>query len=894
MNKRLIAEGFQRPSAKLGSDLVTAIERVVPLAKTARTRQLCLLASVLPVDELTEWEQWWQEVDSFERKTRSLLSKPHAPGHRLPRELARPVRLIEEEIKAAREAPRVFKLGNLTQHVEVICTEAPPDVFANFLNCMQLLTGKHGNKPTREIFLAEWAAAFSTFPRRFGIIEQLLKAQHGLMQLATDDPAKEAWICHRVTRHFVEEWIEEAKAQSLIEPVTAALHILMSQAETWHDTHGPFADYFGWDTLVVAVETTGEGKHAADLLAAVPPVRDGLHGRQWGILLQLSGLSLPRFQALAKGWNEDHWPEASLKELALLAKQPAAAQLAADALANGEGKRLSQIMAQSSLSRVLGASVSAEPVESLPEEACGAEFDLTPYPVELHDLLETLNRCDPNAAQAADTILSKAFPLPARLHEELASLRELVANADGARRTALQTRIRNLETRLATPSHVSPLRLDKFRAKLERRIQYARLVNWEQLVSARLRERLAEKIGVPYPDDWMQSEEILTVLNALAELPPGFKDLAFRLIRTRCGPEPWDLRDEAPNRAFLDALEHRGLNLTPWLEGIGPRQIQTEARMLALDLEKDPLQIMRMGAPFDTCLAPGSFNFFSAVSNAADINKRILYARDTDGVIHGRCLLALTVDGELTTFHVYAHTDWKVIRDAVAAYVRELADAMGAVLAADGPIRELISSSWYDDGAIDLTEQLAFLQPSSEFVKALATLPAKDLVPQLQRYLGGRSIPPSVLHALANLEAFQQRPELAVPLIPHIRSADALYGWARLILADMFRRGEQPNIALEILEPMIRALPHDGWEVSVAEQLIKLGYPNRALRLIRRTRQPRVKDWSDEWQGRVLVAADALAALRRPKQALELYRIAAKAGDPDAAARVAELEQQVV
>ncbi|MEJ2117878.1 MAG: hypothetical protein P8Y36_08250, partial [Alphaproteobacteria bacterium] len=187
LNKRLIAEGFQRPSAKLGSDLVTAIERVVPLAKTARTRQLCLLASVLPVDELTEWEQWWQEVDSFERKTRSLLSKPHAPGHRLPRELARPVRLIEEEIKAAREAPRVFKLGNLTQHVEVICTEAPPDVFANFLNCMQLLTGKHGNKPTREIFLAEWAAAFSTFPRRFGIIEQLLKAQHGLMQLATDD-----------------------------------------------------------------------------------------------------------------------------------------------------------------------------------------------------------------------------------------------------------------------------------------------------------------------------------------------------------------------------------------------------------------------------------------------------------------------------------------------------------------------------------------------------------------------------------------------------------------------------------------------------------------------------------------------------------------------------------
>jgi hypothetical protein len=876
----------------LASDLVTAIGRVIPFNKSARAQQLRLLASLLPKDELDEWGLWWQEVDLLERKTRSLLSKPN--GTRLPPELVTQVRRVEEEINAVREAPRVFRLDDLAKYLEVICAEAPPDVFANFLNCLQLLEGKHKNKPAREIFVENWAAAFRVFPKRFGVIEELLKAQRSLLQLATCDPEREAWVCLQVTRDFIDEWIEEAKAQSLIEPVAAALQMLMTRAEAWHTNYGPFADYSGWDTLIVAVEATGDGGRAADFLTAVPPVRDGLHGRQWGLQLQLSGLSVPRFQALAKGWREEHWPEASLKELSFLAKQPATAQLIADALAHGEGKRLSQIIAQSSLNRVLGASDGAEQIGSLIEKTCGAAFDMTPYPVELHDLLETLSRSDPNAAQAADTILSKAFPLPARLHEELANLRERVPNADSARRTMLQTRIRNLEARLAAPSHVSPYRLKIFRAKLERRIQHAQLLNWEQLVGAQLRERLAAKIGMPYPDDWVQRKEIMTVLNALAELPPGFKDLAFRLLRTRCGPEPWDLRDEEPNRAFLDVLERRGLNLTPWLEGIGPRQIQTEARMLTLDLEKDPLQIMRMGAPFDTCLAPGSFNFFSAISNAADINKRILYARDTGGIIHGRCLLALTGGGELITFNVYAHADWETMRDAVAAYVRELADAMGTVLAADGPIRELISSSWYDDGAIDLTGQLEFLRPSSEFVKALATLPAEDLIPQLQRFLGTRSIPPSVLHALANQEAFKQRPELATPLIPHIRSAEALYGWARLTLADMFRRGGQPNIALEILEPMIRALPRDGWEVSVAEQLIKLGHPHRALRLIRRTRQPWVRDWPDEWRGRVLVAADAMAALRRPKQALELYRIAAKAGDPDAAARVAELEQQVV
>ena len=330
-DKRLIVEGFQKPTAKLGSDLVTAIERVIHLTKTARAQQLRLLANLLPRDELTEWEEWWLEVELLERKTRSLLSKPR--GRRLPPGLTTQVRLLEEEIKDAPEAPRVFRLANLSKHVEVICTETPPGVFAKLLSCLQLLEGKHKDEFTREIFIEEWATAFGRFPNRFGVIEQLLKAQHSLLQLTACDPEKEAWVCHRVTRHFVDEWIEEAKAQSLIEPVTAALHILMSQVEAWHNNRGPFVDYSGWDTLIVAVETTGDGALAADLLAAVPPVRDGLNGRQWGILLQLSELSAPRFQALAKGWRVEHWPEASLKELALLAKQPATAQLVAEAFA---------------------------------------------------------------------------------------------------------------------------------------------------------------------------------------------------------------------------------------------------------------------------------------------------------------------------------------------------------------------------------------------------------------------------------------------------------------------------------------------------------------------------------------------------------------------------------
>jgi hypothetical protein len=47
-DKRVIVEGFPRPTAKLGTDLVASVERVVTLGKTARARQLQLLSNLLP------------------------------------------------------------------------------------------------------------------------------------------------------------------------------------------------------------------------------------------------------------------------------------------------------------------------------------------------------------------------------------------------------------------------------------------------------------------------------------------------------------------------------------------------------------------------------------------------------------------------------------------------------------------------------------------------------------------------------------------------------------------------------------------------------------------------------------------------------------------------------
>ena len=62
------------------------------------------------------------------------------------------------------------------------------------------------------------------------------------------------------------------------------------------------------------------------------------------------------------------------------------------------------------------------------------------------------------------------------------------------------------------------------------------------------------------------------------------------------------------------------------------------------------------GAPFETTAPSTALTIqraralglanFSVFSNLADVNKRVLYARDEQGRVAGRCLRALTAGGE--------------------------------------------------------------------------------------------------------------------------------------------------------------------------------------------------------------------------------------------------------
>jgi YD repeat-containing protein len=919
-------EGLPRPVARLGRDLADFTLCLATQDKAARGRRLQFLQALAPEEALADWERWWTTYDLFERRTRSLLN---AGRRRMTRQDKEQRKILGGDISAElTPPPPLYRWRTLSNLTDAPCATASAKAFSGLIGCLGLLSGSSNEKYTKEIFLEEWGEALKAPEMGWGVIEQLLSAQRGLLeQLSASKPEAKPWICQYVTREMIETWINEEKPQRLIEPTMEALSLLMQNAE-W-----PSHANRGWGALIAAVEVTGAPAIAAAMLAKAPV--DARHGEPWTALLLLSGGSAARLEALAKVWQGHYWTDAGIKGLAVLANAPDVADFMAEIVICGEGKRLGRLAAQSALVRALAPSSNCETAEEgplragSPGEITAPAFDLTPYPAELHGALLEMARLAPDAARSADRILSPDFPLASRLTGELAFLRDLADGGDGDRKRRLLTRIANLEARLehfpakwtplcvakmrpnkesephsdairmekalAKPSRVSEVRLAKYRAKLDRRIRHFRLLEWERRVATQLAASLEAKIGAAPPQDWLQSEEIIGAISALAGLPAGFQRLAFRLLKTRCGPEPWDLRAETPNSSFLAAIERRGIKTRPWLDGIGPRDIQGVPGRLTLDLEKDPLQIMRMGEMFETCLAPGSFNFFSAVANAADINKRVLYARNPKGVIQGRCLLALTDEGHLLIFRIYAHAHAEAVKEAVTSYVFDLAEAMGTAVATNAEIRNLVATRWYDDGPIDLTGQLAFLKDGSEFMTMLDTLAVDELIPALERYAGPGGITPGVIGVLAQAFQLWKRPELAVPLLDYLDESFVLSTRSRLTLASSARRAGKPQAALAALEPLARGVriadTHDqSW---IAQELIELGQPDRALRLLRQSRRLSVRGWSGDSSDRVVIAAKAMEALRRPRKAMELYRIAGAAGDRFAAECAAGLEKQL-
>lgn len=528
-----------------------------------------------------------------------------------------------------------------------------------------------------------------------------------------------------------------------------------------------------------------------------------------------------------------------------------------------------------------------QPLHPAATTTTGERAWIAAYPAALHDDLVWLAEQTPLAEPIASKLLRSIHHGAAAIDDERRAIEGMLADAPPERRRALAARLATLAHRRAAPAPApSAAKLERLRAKLRRRGALAWLEAIETAADAVLPTAVARELGLPAASPWALEDRVLALLVPLRRQKAPIRALARTVMQARAGAPPWDLREHPANAAFLAMLRARGIDPAPWLDGIGTLEVGEGKGRMRLALEDDPLEIFHMGRHFGTCLSPGQCNFFSVFANAADVNKRVLYARDTRGKVLGRRLLCLTQEGALLAFHVYCHDAATGFAERSTDFARALAQAMGTVVVGRGPVPRLLAPDWYDDGPVDIAGQFDALKDGSSLREALPSVRPTELPALLAAaFFGGpsRSSPkldevlaPMVL-ALPELDL---RPDLARTLARLVRHPERLPLQAcQQLSALLVRAGAAAEASALLAEPMAAALlqlhrEHRWMGLDGLDELARLA-PSRALDLLRRTRDRGVRSWDAELElERLLAAGTAMEALHRPAQAMRLYRVA--------------------
>jgi len=131
---------------------------------------------------------------------------------------------------------------------------------------------------------------------------------------------------------------------------------------------------------------------------------------------------------------------------------------------------------------------------------------------------------------------------------------------------------------------------------------------------------------------------------------------------------------------------------------------------LTLRVEKSFEEVLKMGTRVGSCLSSGNMNAHSAIANAVDLNKQVVYAWDAQGRFIGRQLVAMNTHGQLACFQVYAvKAVCDELMQAFAAFDRDYAYRLGVAIATDydASVKSVVCKDWYDDGIWTLPEPQA-------------------------------------------------------------------------------------------------------------------------------------------------------------------------------------------
>ena len=882
LSNQLEASWPNPPSANLGKQLLELLQRLRHWPPKQRRKALQMVDDCVPLQPLQRWSTWWQKHDDWVAEAKLLLEIKPPPRRRLDY-------LRKQLLGHAEGAPPAFNSVDAAAAVSGLA--ALPDKALRQLRALldQLPLVERGSTPRLRLLLL-WHDLFASFDRRE--VTPLLRAARAYFSRESSRHSRAPWQPQIDSRdnnlnYAAPEWrlLSERGGHRLASELYRALELLRLRATESESKQD-------WLTPV----------HCSALTELLVLTRDG--ERAAGLLQQLSALGLvdhfpvpyscmsvalrdlcdedeafgPLMLALDKADFEEHEyddDDDRLGVASICCSAPSLRKLLAQLILNGELSRVLRIGGCAlALRKLASPAVSFEP----PQLEGALPRWTRRYPTSLASALRTLSSADAHAEQTAARILGKSFPDRAALRQQLQRMQLALEQGSAAKPEQLRKRMANLKKRTEQPATASPKKLETLQLKLHQAVERKQLEHYEKRLNEALLTALLPRLGVAPP--WLFEQPCIGLLPALCTLPRSARRLAFRLLRARAGPYPWDLREAEPNRRLLQRLTNRGLDMAPWLDGIGIIERDSPRGRLLLQLERDPLEALLMGKHFDTCLGPGGMNFFSAVSNAVDINKRVLYGRDETGGVVGRCLLALRDDGAILSFHPYCHDKRYKFTTMVSDFVEQLARRMGSAPApATGSVSCLLSSDWYDDGPVDVTGRYAALEDESTFRKSLQDICLDTFVAAARAALRPAELDALTLPLLLALPELQKRPELAIPLLDLVMAErrlgldDQILAASRAFHAGAHDRARELMIDRVLPKLLRQASPRRPVEPETLKLLVKLGEPSLVLRLLQRSRSRSIRRWADDEADRIVVAASAHAALHRHKLAASLCNI---------------------
>jgi hypothetical protein len=132
-----------------------------------------------------------------------------------------------------------------------------------------------------------------------------------------------------------------------------------------------------------------------------------------------------------------------------------------------------------------------------------------------------------------------------------------------------------------------------------------------------------------------------------------------------------------------------------------PFLVTADSSKIQSVLETDPLEALQLGTYVGSCLGLGGSFSYSAAAVVLDVNKQVVYARDQNGAIVGRQLLAISTGSTLLCFAVYPASAPEPIRAAFRNYDEQLAERLGIAIHdptdSEYEVEALISRDWWDD-----------------------------------------------------------------------------------------------------------------------------------------------------------------------------------------------------